>query len=248
MSCCLWPYWMRQSQGTQSPFRAWINGSWLDFGGLLCCFCLLWHRPSLCEVSMLLSDKGATSFGGGREKWGDRNWGRGDHWEGGVKAVSCSSLSRCLLPCCCVCVRRCKCKHLCFHVSIFVRLWPCDSDACAVMEHNLLNISRVCLVYDNTWLLFSPCVYSWIFLLLLSQYFAPATPLYSAEELENGKERHLHVTNALKFPSIHYTRKCKSKWHPVLYLIPTSNSWKLRWMKATQLILCVSHMWNYYAV
>lgn len=26
---------------------------------------------------MLLPDKGATSSDGGREKWGDRNWGRG---------------------------------------------------------------------------------------------------------------------------------------------------------------------------
>lgn len=76
-SCCLWPYWMRHSQGTQSPFSEWINGSWLDFGGLLCCFCLLWHPPSLCEVSVLLLDKGTTSSDGGREKWGDRNWGRG---------------------------------------------------------------------------------------------------------------------------------------------------------------------------
>lgn len=77
LSCCLWPHWMSHSRGTQSPFRAWINGSWLDLGGLLCCFCLLWHLPSLCEVSVLLPDKGTTSFDGGREKWGDRNWGRG---------------------------------------------------------------------------------------------------------------------------------------------------------------------------
>lgn len=77
LSCSLWPYWMSHSQGTQSPFRAWINGSWLDFRGLLCCFCLLWHLPSLCEVSVLLLDKGTTSSDGGREKWGDRNWGMG---------------------------------------------------------------------------------------------------------------------------------------------------------------------------
>lgn len=117
MSCCLWPYWMSHSQGTQPPFRTWINGSWLDFGGLLCCFCLLWHRPSLCEVSLLPSDKGTTSSKGGRAKCGDRNWGRGII-ERGVKAASCS-LSLHVL---CVGVNG----------SIFMCLWPWFSKLFAV--------------------------------------------------------------------------------------------------------------------
>lgn len=103
MLCCLWPYWMLQSQSTQSPFRAWINSSWLDFGGLLCCFCLLWHRPSLCEVSMLLSDKGTTSFWGGREKWGDRNWGRGIIEKGRQGCSLCFLVALCSPVLLCVC-------------------------------------------------------------------------------------------------------------------------------------------------
>lgn len=102
MSCCLWPYWMSHSRGTQSPFRAWINGSWLDSGGLLCCFCLLWHRPSLCEVSMLLPDKGTTSSKGGRERDGETETGGGGSLRGGIKAVFCSFLPHCVLLSRCV--------------------------------------------------------------------------------------------------------------------------------------------------
>lgn len=113
LSCCLWPYWMSHSQGTRSPFRAWINGSWLDFRGLLCCFCLLWHLPLLCEVSVLLPDKGTTSSDRGREKWEDRNWGRGDHWKGPPR-LNLLVLLRFLVTA--ACRHRCTCVFI-YHSS-----------------------------------------------------------------------------------------------------------------------------------
>lgn len=105
---CLWPDWMSCSQGTQSLFRAWINGSWLDFGGLLRCFCLLWHRPPLCEVSLLLSDKGTTFFEKRKTENEETAIGGGDHWEG---------MSRLFLHHV-VFFRTRRGEHLCFYVLI----------------------------------------------------------------------------------------------------------------------------------
>lgn len=185
LSCCLWPYWMSHSQGTQSPFRAWINGSWLDFGGLLCCFCLLWHLPSLCEISVLLPDKGTTSSDGGREKWGDRNWGRGIVER---DRQGCFLSFLVVLRFAVLLRAGVKCKHLCFHISIFVCLWPCDSKAFAVMEHNLWNMYqqrvRVSGLKWNLINFFSVCLFLDVSA-SISPHFVPTTPLYSAEESGN---------------------------------------------------------------
>lgn len=138
MLCCLWPYWKLQSQSTQSPFRAWINSSWLDFGGLLCCFCLLWHRPSLCEVSMLLSDKGTTSFWGGREKWGDRNWGRGIIEKGASRLFL-------VFPCCVVLSHAVVCVCVWAGVNLSICPFTLSLRLCAhVTATHWQSLSNIC--------------------------------------------------------------------------------------------------------
>lgn len=77
----------------------------------------------------------------GRQKRGDRNRGRGSLRED-VKAVA--FLHHVVFFCAC-----CG-AHLCFYVLILrVCVCPWDKTECAVLEHSLLNISTVCLLYNE---------------------------------------------------------------------------------------------------
>lgn len=107
---------MSRSQGTQSLFRAWINGSWLDFGGLPRCFCLLWHPPPTphphpCFVRSPCTrlTKAPPPWKRGRQKRGDRNRGRGSLRED----VKAAAFLRHV-----VFFRACCGAHLCFYVLI----------------------------------------------------------------------------------------------------------------------------------
>lgn len=209
---CLWPDWMSRSQGTQSLFRAWINGSWLDFGGLLRCFCLLWHRPPLCEVSLLLSDKGTTFFEKRKTENEETATGGGDRWEG---------MSRLFLHHV-VFFRARRGVHLCFYVLILhtpvcvcTCVCPWDNNEHTVLEHSLLNISAVCLLYNE--------IRSFLF-----EDFCGIFPFstlqwknYEMNGEHGDKDRHLHMRKNLKSQSVHYIRKWKRKRCSFWYLIVT---------------------------
>lgn len=235
LSCCLWPYWMSYSQGTQSPFRAWINGSWLDFGGLLCCFCLLWHLPSLCEVFVLLPDKGATSSDRGREKRGDRNWGRG---------ITERDRQGCFLSF--LVVLR---SAALFFAGINVSIYAFMSRSLQSWSTNMYR-QRACM--SALWwnlINFVPCMSilgssATIMFLFCSCHWAPFSnpALFSRgigkwkKNMAEKQRKNPLAIKSPKFPRIHYTRKCKSRWHPVLCLIASSNdgspSWNPSQMKA----------------
>lgn len=120
-----------------------------------------------------------------KTEMGRQELGEGDRWEGPSRLFL-------VVPCCvafhCAVVCRRKCKHLCFHISIFACLWPCDTKAFVVVEHNLLNMyqQRVCVcgLKWNLIIFFSACLFLDVSA-SISPYFVPATPLYSAEGSRN---------------------------------------------------------------
>lgn len=150
-----------------------------------------------------------------KREMGRQELGEGDHREGLSRlflVVPCCIAFRCAV----VCIH--KCKHLCCHVSIFV--WPCDGkEICSKGAQFVKYVSAK-----------SVCV--WFFLCMSIPgcfcyyqsllFFLPVCSIQKRNwemKEHDGKERHLQVMKAPKFPSIHYTRKKKSSQNYILSCI-----------------------------
>lgn len=82
-----------------------------------------------------------------------------------------------------------------------------------------------------------------IFLLLPLHYIQQRN--WEMKAGHDRKGRNLQVMNVPKFSSIHYTRRFRSEWHPVLSSMTTSNgesfNWRLSRIKAAHMPNCSLH-------